>query len=218
MKFLLLILFSALYPLEVFASYERRSLDIKTPNQILPYKQSFINIADGTAINMLDDFAGDTGSGAVTTTNFLSQPDVARSILVTPVGTTADVAAGNIALTGVDILGAVITENLAVTSGQSIAVESTKTYRSITSIQFPVEASPYGALWDVGFGDRLGLNDCLSGSAYFSFLELSGASETVSSLNTSSSVVSLNYFKPTNLPDGARDYGAVFYKTWLCGN
>lgn len=87
---------------------------------------------------------------------FLAQPDYPRQISITPGGTTADVAAGNITVEGTDAAGNVISEDVAILADASTAVYTTMAFATITSITFPQQDGA-GATYDVGITDKLGI-------------------------------------------------------------
>jgi hypothetical protein len=94
------------------------------------------NVAPGTA-TAVHAAVADTGSQQVIT-SAITNPDVPRAIVATPGGTTANVTAVSVIVTGTDINGNPITETLpAFTAGSSAAVTSTKAFRTVTSITQP---------------------------------------------------------------------------------
>jgi hypothetical protein len=96
-----------------------------------------------------------TSASVVTTvTEFLAQPDVPSVITVLPGGTTADVPAGDVTITGTDIGDNVISEAVTFAANASAAQESTYAFKTVTSIAFPVQDGA-SATYDVGWGKRL---------------------------------------------------------------
>ena len=96
-------------------------------------------------------------SGSTTSvTSFIAGPDVPRQILFTPGGTTANIGAGNIVVVGLDAVGRVKSENVAIAAAQSASVATTGHFSSITSITFP-QATGSGATFDVGTNGNVGL-------------------------------------------------------------
>jgi hypothetical protein len=118
-------------------------------------------------------------------TSFLAQPDYPRNIIATFNASTA----GSIKITGTDISGAAITENLTV-SGTSAA--STKAFKTVTRIDADLASGQTNKTLKMGTGDRLALNTKLSrNTVIWAFLGNTRES-TAPSVTTNSSVLSLN--------------------------
>lgn len=90
----------------------------------------------------------------------LGIPDYPRNVTITPGGTTTDVPAGDVVVTGTDILGQTITENITFAANANALVAGAKAFASLTSIVFPVQDTTGAATYDVGFGEVLGLGRC----------------------------------------------------------
>lgn len=101
-----------------------------------------------------------TSAAAVTAVDVsaIVQPDVARNVVINPTGTVADIAAGNITVTGMDIAGNVISEDIAVVADQAHDTLSpgSKAFASITAISIPIQDGA-AAKFFFGYGDKLGL-------------------------------------------------------------
>lgn len=95
----------------------------------------------------------------------LGLPDYPRNVTITPGGTTTSVPAGDVVVTGTDILGQVITENITFAANASALVAGVKAFASLTSIVFP-QQDDTGATYDVGFGEVLGLGRCFPASPF----------------------------------------------------
>lgn len=158
----------------------RMARDLKLVTQQMIEKQSIsVPVAASTArVKAGAGNPGDVGSGAVTITSFDAQPDVPRSISITPFGTTADVAAGNVSVTGTDFHDNVITEEIPITANQSSTSFGNYAFKTVTSIRFPAEDSPYGATWSVGVGTKLGLKRCMDGAGHFLHATFNNAYES----------------------------------------
>ena len=158
-----------------FAAVERKSRDLKLPSQQMVEKQSITNPAAAGTADVLSANAGNTSAAAATVTTFLAQPDVPRNLVITPGGSTGDVAACNVVVTGTNIKGRVITETFAFAENASSATTGTKAFKTITSVAFPAacEDSPFLASWSVGYGEKLGVKQCMSapGHIFFSTLD-----------------------------------------------
>jgi len=86
-------------------------------------------------------------------------PDYARNVVITPGGTTADVPAGDVTVTGLNIYGVTITETFTFAANASGAVTGNKAFASITSVAFPIQDGG-AATYSVGTGAKLGLGRC----------------------------------------------------------
>lgn len=106
-----------------------------------------------------------TSSSATTTvTSFSAQPDFARKITVTPGGTTADVPAGDVTITGTNIRGATISDTITFAANASTVGATSKAFKTVTSVVFPVQDGS-GATYNIGVNDALGLDRCMSEAA-----------------------------------------------------
>ena len=119
---------------------------------------------EGPVVADADYYATATAtSGSVTTevTSFLNsgRPDYARNVTITPGGTTTDVAAGNIVVTGTNIFGETITESIAIAANASSAVTGASAFATITSVLFPIQDGA-AATFTIGTGSKLGLGRC----------------------------------------------------------
>ena len=106
-----------------------------------------------------DAFLADQATSSASTTvvtDLLTSPDVPRRVVITPGGTTADIAAGNVAVVGTDMNGSVLSENIALTANQTAVSTSTGFFKTITSITFPI-MDGNGATFDVGTNSVVGL-------------------------------------------------------------
>ncbi len=194
---------------------QRMPQDIKLPSQKMVEYEIISNAVALDDNGILDDHAGAGAAASVTVTTFLAQPDVARNIVVTPGGTTADVKAGNVIVNGTDIKGGLISETFAFLANASTVVVGAKAFKTITSIVLPQEDSPYGATWDVGWGDKLGLSKCLDSTAFIIKSFITATAETITATSSATAVES-NGFTPTNVADGARDYEILFVQNFRC--
>lgn len=97
----------------------------------------------------------DNGSLQTITTGITSPP-VPRNITATPGGTTANVTAVQVIVTGTDIFGHPLTETLpAFTAGAATAVTGSKAFATVTSIAIPANGS--AVTTSIGVGSKLGL-------------------------------------------------------------
>ena len=213
MKNILVFLVFGLFMANSYAAIEVLRRNIKLPSQEVLNKYEAIPLAaDSDAILNNQPLAAATA----TVTSFLSQPDVPRNITILPGGTTADVAAGNVVVTGVDSDGDLISETLALTANQSVATVGNKAFAKINSISFPIGDSPFGANLDVGFGDKLGLNKCLDGAGFFIKGIVDGAALTGETVAANATGLSDNTVTPNPVANGSRKFTLLFVQNFRC--
>ncbi len=199
-----------------FAQWKVEQQDVKFPTQKVMDEQSWAAPIAAGAANILLDNAGSGSASSATVTTFLAQPDFARNLVVTPGGTTADVAAGNVTITGKDILGQTITEDFAFAANASAATTGVKAFKSISSIVFPGEDSPFGATWSVGFGAKLGLKRCMPyADAWIKGL-IDGVVATGITGAASVSAVSGNTVIFNAAPNGTRNFNLWYVQNYRC--
>lgn len=99
-----------------------------------------------------------------TITTGFTNPDVPRNITITFGGTTNDIAAGNFRVTGTNVEGKVITEDIAAADNQTGTITGNKAFKTVTSLRQPI-ADGTGATYTVGYGSKLGLNHRLVSGA-----------------------------------------------------
>ena len=127
---------------------------------------------------------------------FLAQPDVPRNVIATWNATTS----GSIKLTGTDINGASITENLKVSSGTTAA--STKAFKTVTRIDADLTTGQTAKTVKIGTGDLLGLNSKLATNTVL-LAALDGTREgTAPAVTVNSTVLSLNTIDTSTAPGG----------------
>lgn len=109
--------------------------------------------ASATAVH-----AAITGSASASTavTTAITNPPCARNLTVTPGGTTADVAAGNVVIAGTNINGEAISENFAFLANATDATVGAKAFKTVTSITIPQQDGA-AATFAIGTGELLGL-------------------------------------------------------------
>jgi len=137
-----------------------------------------------------------TSSGTYST-YFLAQPDVPRNII----GTVNASTNLSVKLTGTDISGAAITENLTWTAATGVKA-STKAFSTVTRIDATLAANDTAKTLKVGTGDLLGLNSKLSTNTVL-LAALDGTREgTAPSVTVNSTVLSLNTIDTHTAPGG----------------
>lgn len=216
MKLIVTMILALITVTNAHGSYKPNYQKNKFPSQWLLEKTSSVDAVAAGAANVLLDNAGATSAAAVTVTTFLAQPDFARNLVVTPTGTTNDVAAGNVVVVGTDIHGNVISESFAFLANASTATTGNQAFKTITSITFPAEDSPFGATWSVGFGAKIGLSGCLSGSGWYLKGLVDGVDLTGSTIAADADEVSKNTIIPNPAPNGSRDFDLLFFPNYAC--
>lgn len=159
----------------------------------------------GTAVH-----AAITGSsgGAVTTTTGITDPDVPRNLVVTPGGTTADVAAADVTITGTNVEGATISETFTFAADATGAVTGNKAFKTVTSIVVPTQDGD-AATFAVTTGAKLGIGmRNLSSMPIKVLVDNAGtlSLEDASASAFSSSAVESNTVTTTTANDGAKRF------------
>jgi hypothetical protein len=155
---------------------------------------SQIKVASKNSFNSTTHFL--MRSSGVGSSFFVAQPDVCRNIIATMNRSTT----GSVKLTGTDISGASITENLT-WAGESGAKASAKAFKTITQVDGTCAGAT--AQFLLGTGDLLGLNEKLTTNTVL-FCALDGTREgTAPAVTVSSTVLSLNTIDTSSAPGGA---------------
>lgn len=160
-----------------------------------------------------------------TITDGITDPDVPRVLKVLPGGTTGDIQDSDVIITGTNVEGKVITDEIHFAAGASSAVEGTKVFRTVTSINIDAQLTT-AATFSVGYTNKLGLNHRLipAGTTVKVYDSTAVANPTVLNVETASTFVAnggnveYNYLTPATLPDGTRFYiFAYVYDNWSDG-
>lgn len=156
--------------------------------------------------------AGATSNSASTTsvTTGITSPDVPRSLAITPGGTTADVKACNITITGTDIEGQSITEAIAFIVNQSTISTASTAFKTVTSIVIPPQDGD-GATFDIGVGVKLGLDRKLVGNSVLHAICSNVFETTRPTVAVSEDTISANTIQFNTAPNGTRDYEILYY-------
>lgn len=145
-------------------------------------------------------FAATTGHCNQTTnvnkSTFLAQPDVPRNIIATFNASTS----GSIKITGTDISGAVITENLTISSATTGA--STKAFKTVTRINADLTTGETNKTLKMGTGDLLGLNSKLATNTVLLAALNDTKEATAPAVTVNSTVLSLNTIDTSTAPGG----------------
>jgi hypothetical protein len=106
----------------------------KTARALHSYQPGNVALGTATAVHAA---VSDTGAQQVITTA-ITNPDVARTILLTPGGTTANVTAVSCIITGTDINGNALTETApAFSAGAATTKTTVNAFATVTSITQP---------------------------------------------------------------------------------
>lgn len=146
-----------------------------------------------------------TSASAITTvSSFTLQPDVPRTIGITPGGTTADVPAGDVTVNGTNIRGETISDTITFAANASTIGSTTKAFKTVTSVVFPIQDGA-GATYDIGVNDKLGLDRCMEGDEVL-YVTVDGVWETTRPTVTAHATdVSKNTIDPNATLNGAKD-------------
>lgn len=197
------------------AAVERRSMDLKLPSQVMLELQTITTPVVADVDRLLDDQAT-SDTVTTTVTSFLAQPDVCRAISVTPGGTTADVPAGDIVVTGTNFFGDTITENLTLTANQSTIASGSKAFCSVTSIVFPIQDGT-DATYDFGVLDKLGLKRCIDDAGSVAWASLAGAFETTDpTVVADADEIEKNTIDINGTLDGTKNVKVYFVQNFRC--
>lgn len=200
-------------PLEV----NRR--DLKLPSQAMIERQTFTTPIVATTNRIKTTYAGPASTAAHTLTSFTAQPDVPRNITITPTGTTGDVEACVITVSGTNIFGASISETFTFVADASTVQTGNKAFASVTSVAWPAncESGGFAATWIIGVGSKLGLKRCMANAGDGVFSVFNGAYETTrGTWAVDADEVEKNTFIPNGTMDGAKDVIAHFIQNFGC--
>jgi len=190
---------------------------IKLPRQAVVDVQNFGSLLASSATNMSSGYAGPTSAAATTLTTFTAQPDQARNLVVTPGGTTADVAASTITVNGTDSNGRSISEGFVFAANASAATTGAKAFKTVTSVVFPVEDSPFGATWSIGFGELIGLRKCMADAGGWLHSSVAGVKETsVATVSANASTLSLNTADFNGTMNASNAFKAYYMQNYQC--
>ena len=134
-------------------------------------------------------------STGVESSNFIDDPDVPRCLIVTP----SDAVTTEMKFTGLDISGAVITENLTFTAS-AVAQTTTKAFMNVTRIDATTSGTTRTV--DIGTADKLALNKKFAVNPVV-YCSVNGAREaTAPAVTVSSTVLAQNTIDTVTAPGG----------------
>lgn len=193
--------------------------DLKPATQVMIEKQNFGAPIATLATRVLNANAGATSTAQVTVTTFAAQPDVARNLVITPGGTTADVAACVITVNGTNYFNKAISETFTFTNDQSAAVTGNKAFKTVTSVVFPAncEDGTFAATWSVGVGEKIGLKSCMDNAGdWFQSLVAGAYEATRATVSVSATDVSLNTADFAGTMNGSNSFIGYFVQNFRC--
>jgi hypothetical protein len=187
-------------------------------NQVMARKgyivsDEWTNVATASA-TLLKTGQATSASVTTTVTSFAAQPDVARNIVITPGGTTADVPAGDVVVTGTNTRGETITENFTFAANASSATTGSKAFKTVTSVVFPVQDGA-AATYDIGTGVKLGLSRKMTADKYINGSCDGTYEATRATVAYSASAVESNTVTFNTAPNATRDYVANYISNEL---
>lgn len=223
-KLILLIAFVLVATDSFGFNYKRFFRDLKLNTQQLIEKQ---NIVDASAYGVTDIVNAWTGAldadGTTLTSSdgdFITDPDVPRTVVVRVVGQVADAETCNVVVRGTNYFDDAIGETVTLDADVENYETTTYAYKSITSVELNAncEASPYGASWSVGYGGGLGFKRCMNYTGDVIQLTADGTYEgTRPTVTVGSSVeVESQHFIPNTASDGSVDYDLYFMQNFRC--
>lgn len=201
------------------AAPKRMFQDLRLPTQQIVEKQSFGALAAASANNVLSASAGPTSAAAASVTSFAAQPDVARNLVITPGGTTGDIEACVITVSGTNKYDRSISETFTFVADQSTAVTGAKAFKSVTSVAFPAdcESGGFAATWSVGQGEKIGLKNCLDTAGDWLQSSVAGAYEsTRATVVASASAVESNTADFNGTMNGSNSFVGYFFQNFRC--
>lgn len=219
MRNLFLLLVLLVFSAQSEASIKRFFQDAKLPTQKMIEAQSFNNVTAAGTANVLSANAGNTSASAATVTTFVAQPDVARNLVITPGGTTNDVAACSVTVLGTNNSGKAISEAFSFSANASTATTGSKAFLTVTSVVFPAncEDSPFGATWSIGYGEKLGVKKCMESAGHILFSTLNGSKEgTAPTMTVDSDELEKNTADFNGTMNGSNDFELFFFQNYGC--
>lgn len=143
-----------------------------------------------------------------TITSGITQPDVPRALTITTGGTTADIAAGDVVITGTNVEGKTITESFTMADNLAGTVTGIQAFKYVTSIVFPA-ADGTSATISVGTSNKLGVNHRLipgkTSVVVLSDADIDGTNpvqQAQPTVVTDGEQVEYNLVTPATTPDG----------------
>lgn len=149
------------------------------------------------------DFAGGITSVDVLTTG-ITKPAVPRNITATSGGTSGDIGAVQVTVTGTNYKGEAISETLPVfTANSATTVSGAKAFKTVTSISIPAHDG-LGATTAIGWGDIFGLPYLLEADEQV-IAKLFDKATDAGTITPDADEIEKNVFAVAGTPNGAKD-------------
>lgn len=193
--------------------------DFKPASQAMLEEQTILAPMVATTNAVLATNAGPTSAAALTVTSFSAQPDVPRNLTITPTGTTGDVEACVITVTGTNFFGRSITETFTFIADASTAQTGNKAFKTVTSIAWPAscESGTFAATWIVGVGSKLGVKRCAADAGKYAWSVFDGAYETTrGTFAADVDEVEKNTFIPNGTMNDVKNVELFFVQNFAC--
>jgi hypothetical protein len=171
----------------------------------------------GSGITVLTATNNPSTTVAKVVTTGITNPDVPRNLTVTTSSSTGDCAAGNVTVTGTNIFGKTITENLAITNAQNGTTTGASAFKTVTKISLPAEQSSHLCNFALAAGTKLGLNRCLAFAGDFGHATFGGVKETTApTVVADATHVESNTAALNSAMDGSHSVRLLYYQNWRC--
>lgn len=193
--------------------------DLKPATQVMLEKQDFGAPIAASETRVVSGAAGATSAAAATLSTFTNQPDVPRNLTITPGGTTGDVEACTITVTGTNYFGRTITETFAFLADASTATVGNKAFKTVTSVSFPAncESGGFGATWSIGVGEKIGLKRCMAAAGDWAWSHVGGTYEsTRATLAVDADEVEKNTADFNGTMNGSNSFIGYFLQNFIC--
>ena len=181
--------------------------------------QSWSNVLAANTTVILNANEGPTDATALTVSSGLGSLDYSRNLVITPTGTTADVGTCTITVTGTNFANDTITEDFAFSANQSSATTGAKAFKTVSSVAWAAacEDSPFGAQWNVGSGEKLGLSRCMANAGdWLNAIAGSTIEGTAPTVAINASALESNTVDFNTAYDGAEDFRFFFVQNYGC--
>lgn len=200
------------------APVRRLYQDVYLPTQKVIERQTIAAPLLAATNYIVTTNAGPTSGAAAAITTFAHQPDVPRNLTITPTGTTGDVEACVITVTGTNIFNAAITEDFTFIADASTVQTGAKAFKTVSNVAFPAscESGGFAATWIVGIGSKLGLTKCLANAGDIFHALFNGATETVGTVAANATLVHSNTYTPTGTMDGVKNVVLDYIQNFGC--
>jgi len=127
-----------------------------------------------------------------TITTGITNPPECRNITALPGGTAGDIKAIQVTINGTDAAGEVLQEVLPVfTVNTATGVVGLKCFKTVTSIVIPAHDGT-GATTEIGLGDKLGLQHCLTRNTVVNTFQADALEGTAPTVTVSATVLASN--------------------------